>query len=554
MTIKRINELNSRVSSMDKERSSFISHWMELSDYVEPRRGRFFITDRNKGERRNTKIINSRGSQALRTFQSGMFAGIMSPARPWFKLEPMQQDLMKSEAVKQWLWTAENVMRTVFLDSNLYNMAPVALGEVGLFGTAAMSHVDDFDTVAHFFTHTAGSYYISQNDKFEVDTFVLKRELTVRQIVQSFGIENVSPAVKDAFKTQKLDAWYQVTQFIMPNDKFEPDSPSNLEMPFVSLWYEPASNEGKFLKESGFEEFPVHVARWALTQEDIYGTNSPSMLSLGDIKSLQIMEKRKAQAVDKMVNPPLKGPPSLRDVPVASLPGGLTIYDGDGSKEGLSPIYQVEPRINELRMDIDAIERRVNEAYFVDLFLAISAMEGVQPRNQLELTQRNEERLLMLGPPLERLQQDFLGKIVERTFNQILRANILPPAPSELQGSSLNIRFISALAQAQRAYEVSTIERSALFAAQLAQIDQQVLDKFNADEALERYIQLTGATPSLVIPDEEVQAMRQQRAEAQQAQAQAAMQQQQAQATLHGSQAAKNAVDVGAGLADASAQ
>ena len=109
------------------------------------------------------------------------------------------------------------------------------------------------------------------------------------------------------------------------------------------------------------------------------------------------------------------------------------------------------------------------------------------------------------------------------------------------------------MAQAQRAYEVSTIERSALFAAQLAQIDQQVLDKFNADEALERYIQLTGATPSLVIPDEEVQAMRQQRAEAQQAQAQAAMQQQQAQATLHGSQAAKNAVDVGAGLADASA-
>ena len=275
-------------------------------------------------------------------------------------------------------------------------------------------------------------------------------------------------------------------------------------------------------------------------------------MSLGDIKSLQIMEKRKAQAVDKMVNPPLKGPPSLRDVPVASLPGGLTIYDGDGGREGLSPLYQVEPRINELRMDIDAIERRVNEAYFVDLFLAISAMEGVQPRNQLELTQRNEERLLMLGPPLERLQQDFLGKIVERSFNQILRANILPPAPPELQGSSLNIRFISALAQAQRAYEVSTIERSSLFASQLAQIDPQVLDKFNADEALERYIQLTGATPSLVIPDEQVQAMRQQRAEAQQAQAEAVMQQQQASAALSGSKAAKNAVDVGSGMADAS--
>ena len=196
-------------------------------------------------------------------------------------------------------------------------------------------------------------------------------------------------------------------------------------------------------------------------------------------------------------------------------------------------------------MEIEATERRINEAYFVDLFLAITNMGGVQPRNQLELNQRNEERLLMIGPSLERLQQDFLGSIVERTFNQIMRANILPPPPAELGAQAINIRFISALAQAQRAHEVGTIERSTAFATQLAGIDPQVLDKFNADEALERYIQLTGGNPSLVVPDADVQEMRQERAEAQKAQAEAMNQQKQSQAGLNMSGAAKNMSEMG---------
>ena len=124
MSKKELDDIKIRVSAMEVERSSFISHWKELSDYIEPRRGRFFVTDRNKGERRHNLIVNSRGGQALRTYQSGMFAGIMSPARPWFKLETLNTDLMKSTDAKKWLYQAETLMRSVMLDSNLYSMAP----------------------------------------------------------------------------------------------------------------------------------------------------------------------------------------------------------------------------------------------------------------------------------------------------------------------------------------------------------------------------------------------------------------------------------------------
>ena len=535
-----------RLSDLKVERSSFIFHAKELSENIEPRRGRFFISDRNKGNKRHTKIINSRATQAHRTAQSGIFAGIMSPTRPWFKLETLDQSLMDSADVKAWLYSVEQLIRTIFLESNLYNMAPVMLGELLLFGTGAMSHVDDFENVSRFYTHTFGSYYIAQNDRFEVDTFALEHELQVKQIVADFGLEKVSDFVSEHWRKGNYYVWAPVVQFIESNSDADTRKEAAENKPFRSVWFEPGNiNKNQFLRKSGFDEFPIHVSRWALAGEDIYGTNSPGMIALGDVKSLQTLEKRKAQAIDKLVNPPLKGPPTLRDVPINALPGGVTVYDADGTKEGLTTLYQVDPRLAEMQQDIQGIEARINEAFFVDLFLAISAMRGVQPRNELELSQRNSERLLMLGPPLQRLQLELLSKIINRTFAQAVRAGILPSPPEGLEGQNLGIRYISALAQAQRAVEVGTIERTAIFAGELATVKPEVLDRFDADEALKQFSQMIGVIPSVITSDEEVEQIRQQRAEQQQAAAQAEQQQQQAAAAQSGTQAVKNIAEAG---------
>ncbi len=535
-----------RLSDLKVERSSFIFHAKELSENIEPRRGRFFISDRNKGNKRHTKIINSRATQAHRAAQSGIFAGIMSPAQPWFKFETLDISLMDSADIKAWLYSVEQLIRTIFLESNLYNMAPVMLGELLLFGTGAMSHVDDFENVARFYTHTFGSYYIAQNDRFVVDTFVLEHELQVKQIVADFGKENVSDFVREHWDKGNYYVWAPVVQFIESN----PDADTRKEgaefKPFKSVWFEPGNiNREQFLRKSGFDEFPIHVSRWALAGEDIYGTNSPGMIALGDVKSLQTLEKRKAQAIDKLVNPPLKGPPTLRDVPINALPGGVTVYDADGTKEGLTTLYQVDPRLAEMAQDIQGIEARINEAFFVDLFQAISVRRGVQPRNEMELSQIDAERLLLLGPPLQRLQLELLSMIINRTFAQTIRAGILPSPPEALAGQNIGIRYISALAQAQRAVEVTTIERTAAFAGGLAAFKPDVLDVFDADDALKKFSQMTGVVPSVIKSDEAVEQIRQQRAEQEQAAAQAEQAQQQASAAQSGTQAVKNIAEAG---------
>ena len=495
-----------RLSEAKKERQSFISHYKEISENIQPRRGRFNTTgDRNKGDRRHNLIINSKGSQALRTATSGVFSGIMSPSRSWFNLGTPDPAMLEFQPVKIWLNQVEMIIRAIFNASNLYNMAPVMLGETMLFGTGCMLHVDDFEDVARFYTQTVGSYMIAQNDRYEVDTILREWEMTVSQIVGKFGLENVSESVKEQWDKSNYDAWYPVSHIIEPN----PDSKSSplfsTDKAFRSVYFQPdTAKKDKLLRQSGFDEFPAYVPRWGTTGEDVYGTDCPGMIALGDVKGLQIEEKRKAQAIDKMVNPPLKGPASVRNVPVYSIPGGLTIHDGTSDREQLGPLYQVNPQIQELSYDIQKVEQRIEEAFHVDLFRAISNMEGIQPKNQLELSQRNEERLQELGPVLEQFHGEFLDKLIDRTFNQVIKADILPPPPPELEGQELKVNYISSLAQAQRSVATGGIERLANFVAGMAQVAPTVVDKFDWDQAVDEFGNAIIAPPRLIKADNDV--------------------------------------------------
>lgn len=515
--------------AMRTERQPFIPHYKNLSEFIQPRRGRFIIQDRNKtGEARWSKIINSKATWAHRTASAGMLAGTMSAARPWFKYDPPDLDMLEFLPVKIWLGKLELLIRTIFNRGNLYNMSPVVLDEMLLFATGCMTHTDDFQDVARFYAHTAGSYMIAQNDRFVVDELMREFEMTTLQMIAKFGLGKVSQTVKNAYDLGNYYNWYPTVHYIFPNQDADPTRLASRFKPFRSVYYEPGNvDRNQLLEDMGFEEFPAYVPRWKVTGEDIYGTDCPAMTTLGDIKGLQIEERRKAQGIDKMVNPPLHGPASLKNVPTSSLPGGTTFYDTDGSKHILKPVYEVNPQLGELRLDITAVERRITDGFYIDMFLAISNMEGIQPRNQLDLSQRNEERLLQLGPVLQQIHGELLAKMVERTYNQAVRAGIVGPAPVELQGKQLQLRFISSLALAQRAVAVEGIERVASYAGGLVQAGfQGVLDKFDAEQSLQEYADAIGTGPRIIVPDEIVTARREQRAQIRQQEQALAMAQQ----------------------------
>ncbi|MFZ9370240.1 MAG: portal protein [Limnohabitans sp.] len=511
----------SRKSALWLERSSWITHWREISDYQQPRAGRFVVTDRNRGDKRANHILDNTAVFGARTLAAGLMSGVTSPARPWFRLEIKDKDLMESGPVKTWLHDTAQLMRAIFASSNTYRSLHTIYEELGLFGTGCSIVLPDFENVVHHYPLTVGEYALAINSRGEVDTLCREFQLTVGQMVEQFGLDNCSLTVRNLFDQAKYDAWVDVIHMIEPRKGRDVTKRDGRNMRFASIYLEPGKdNSDKFLSESGFNRFPALAPRWVVTGNDTYGT-SPGMECLGDVKQLQHQQLRKGQAIDYQVNPPLQVPTKYKEAAKARLPGGVFYVDSMGQGQGVRSAFEVQLNLQHLMIDIQDVRERIRSAYYADLFLML-ASDTRSNITATEVAERHEEKLLMLGPVLERLHNELLSPLIDITFDYASRAGILPPPPPELEGMDLDVQFISVLAQAQRAVATQGMDRLLGTVGQLAAVKPEVLDKIDFDQVIDDYGDAYGVNPKVIVPDDQVAALRQQRAAAMQAQASAA--------------------------------
>lgn len=515
-----------RLGFLKLERASWISHWREISEYLLPRSGRFFITDRNRGEKRNNSINDSTGTVALRVLAAGMMSGMTSPARPWFRLGTNNTQIEDSAAVKEWLSAVTTMMQAVFAKSNVYRMLHSMYEELGAFGTACAIILPDFDNVVHCYSVTAGEYCLATDHRGKVTTLYREFQMTVEQMVDEFGYDKCSVPVQNLYDRKAFDQWVSVLHVIEPRTDRDVKLKDAKNMPWASIYLELGYNTDKFLRESGFKRFPALCPRWAVAGGDIYG-NSPAMEALGDVKQLQHEQLRKSQGIDYQTNPPVQVPSSLKHKDLDILPGGVSFVDMVGAQNSIRTAFEVNINLQYLLDDIQDVRQRIRSAFYTDLFLMLA--NQVEARmTATEVGERHEEKMLMLGPVLERMHNEILDPLIDIVFDNMMDAGILPPPPPELQGNQISVEFISMLAQAQKAIATNSIDRFVGSLEQIAQVKPEVLDKFNSDQWADDYSDALGIDPQLIVPTEQVQAIRQARAQAQQQQAAAEQANQQA--------------------------
>lgn len=505
-----------RFAALKLERSSWDSHWREISQFQQPRLGRFMTTDVNKGGKRHQAIIDSTAIKSARTLAAGMMSGMTSPARPWFKLKLNDSDLMEFEPVKLWLHEVQKLMQSIFSASNTYRALQSCYEELGLFGTWANFVQPDFDNVIHHYPMTIGEYVVSHNSKGVVDTLGREFKMTVGQMVDQFGLNACSARTRNAYDKHHLDQWIDVIHMIEPRQRRDMTKADNKNMRFSSCYIElgSESSDAKYLSESGFNRFPALCPRWTTTGNDVYGS-SPGMECLGDVKQLQQEQLRKGQGIDYMVNPPLQVPTMYKDQAANRLPGGVMYVDSTGPGGGVRSAFEVNLNLQHLREDIEDVRNRIRETYYADLFLMM-ANDTRSGTTATEIAERHEEKLLMLGPVLERLHNELLSPIIDITFERIASAGLLTgrlQPPEELQGAELNIEYISVLAQAQRAVAAGGVDRLLGTVGTLAGLKPEVLDKVDFDQVVDDYGEMFGVNPAIIVPDDKVAEMRAERAQ-----------------------------------------
>ena len=506
-----IKSYNKRLEALRSERSSFFPLWRECSDYHLAHRGRFLSADRNKGFKRNTKQINNTSRLSVRTLAAGMMSGITSPARPWFRLATGDTKLDDIAAVKRWLHEVQTIMYKVFSSSNTYNALHQLYSELGVFGTAAMGVFKDFENVIWCKPYTIGSYMLGVDGQNVTDTMYREYEISVAQCVKQFGIENCSTAVKNMWEKGNTESWVKIVHVVEPNDDRDMNSVKASDKPFRSVYYEAnkgaKDGEEKFLRESGFDEFPILAPRWDVTGEDIYATDCPGMTGLGDTKALQLAERRKYQAIDKLVSPPLQGPSALKNKLKGNQLGPNDIvYHDAANNGGFRSIYEnYKPDIATIKAEITDTEDRIQRAFYEDLFLMLASSDRRQITAR-EVAEKHEEKLLMLGPVLERLHNELLDPLIDRTFNMLQREGVFPLPPPELQNRDLNVEYVSVLAQAQRLVNTGAIDRVTQFTGEVSGIWPNARHKININQAVDDYAEALGVDPALIVSNEEAEA------------------------------------------------
>ncbi len=513
-----------RYIKLENDRASWRSHWMELSDYLAPRRGRYLMENQStRGRKRSTKIIDNTATQAMRTLGAGLMSGMTSPARPGVRFGTPDPDMMDRDDVKVYMAECESVCRAILHKSNFYNTAYTVYTELGSFGTAPLYRQKSYDSVIRFRPFTAGEYVIAENHFGQVDTIGRNFTMTVAQIVGKFVMKDdgkfdwsgVSKATKKLWDNKSYDELVPIIHLIEPRHMSERDTskPDQLNMPFKSLYFEEGAEGDDVFEEGGYEKLPAYVPRWDVLSGEIYG-RSPGMDCLGDIKQLQHQQKRKAQAIDKMVNPPMTAPTSMRGKPSTVLPGGTTYLDPTQGGQSFTPAYTVQPRLGEMQQDIAQVQERIQRGFYADLF----AMMINSDRRQMtatEVVERHEEKLVLLGPVLQRLNVELLDPLLDDVFSFAQEAGLLPEPPEVLADVDLRIEYISLLAQAQQAVGASAIERTMGFAGNMVAVFPDIVDNVDADKAFRDYAEIVGVAPDTMIDSETVAKSREARAQEQ---------------------------------------
>lgn len=532
------------VRQLIEKRHTYEKRWKAIRDYQLSYVGAFDGVDdeTNGGNRKDTNVWHNCAWDSNQIFAAGVMGGLTPPSRKWFRLDFANTELKDNSDLGKILDERIDILADVLEKSNFYTAVHSCYLELA-FGQAPLGIFPDHQYGVHFVPYPIGSYAMENGPDGTVQTFCRRYKMSAAQLVDKFGMENVPENIRNEVTNGPgIKADHTVIWYVGTNRHHDPQKLGSFHLPYLSVYYLEGSAEDEYLHVGGFHEWPVPVARYLITGNESYG-KGPGWFAEGDAKILHLLEKDKLTMVELSVKPPIVADDSLGIKGINLVPGGKTFVQ---QKDAVTPLFQVQGNLDHLREVVADVTTRIKRAYSADLFMMLDQQE--KSMTAREVLERTQEKMNILGPVVQRMQFEFLGRIIERVYNILDRAHMFPEPEDEemaeiLRDQELKIEYISPLAQAQKMSGLVNIEQGVAFLAQIAQFNQDILDKMNWNETINRYFDMLGAPAAIKRTDDEYEAIQQQKQEMAQKQQQMQEAAAMAQMAAPAAQAAKNATE-----------
>lgn len=514
MTDERTKAVIDKYEAAKSRQGSWLDHWQDLADTMHPRRADFTAA-MAPGERRTTQMFDSAPMLAARGLASSV-EGIVTPkTQRWFGLKLTDEALSEQDFAKSWCDEAERRMwNAIYAPSARFIKAfAEAYLDLVTFGTAVvyMGENRQMNDLVFRCLHLKNCF-IMVNADGNTDTLALRDVLTARQARQRFGEENLGEKAREALKNANThNEKFEYIQLVEPRADYDPRSRLAKDMKYASCVVEIGSEH--IVEETGFHEFPFAVMRWDTASGEDYG-RSPGMLALSDSLTLNQIGKTLLEAGHKAVNPPWLMPADSVIGAPRSFAGGITYFDSD-VLQGTGLTKPIFPMVSGANWPLgEKIQAEMRDQVFAAFFKNVLNLPVEGPQmTAYEVAQRKDEFIRTVGPVFGRIEADGPAAVVERVFGILGRVGILPPAPQELQGQAINFKYESPVERIRKQIESATLMASIERMAPLIQTDPTMLDHFDRDAIMRDIPEAVGMPQKWLRSEDDVAAMRQQRAQ-----------------------------------------
>ena len=507
-----IRELKQLVSHLEGLREKRLAQQYEIGRLILPSRGLF------RGEEteclRNADLLNPAAQRALRKAAAGMTQAVTPSSEAWFRHAFLSREDRETPFAGEYVDAVDARIRTVLSDGAFYQAVHAFNKELLAFGCALLSCEASPLTVARFSCQTCGTYAVALDEDRRLSCVARRVKMTPREMAARFGREKLSSVTAAMLKTRPYEP-VDVVHVVQKREERDAMRADALNMPFASFWYE--ENGSGLLSEGGFRSMPFFFTVWEEAR-GVYGTG-PGDEALADQKGLEAWETRKAVGIEKMIDPPLLAPGTLKRH-VKAAPGEVVSDVSFGQSHALRPLYEVNfgSAVREVREEVNQIALRLEDVMMANVFASMSLETRPAGMTMTEYMDRRRRSAELMGPTVSAYEPRVLGPLIERVYELLDESALLPPPPPGLsEWASLAVSYQSPMAQM---LEQSGAVAAGQFLEQvlpLAQASPQILDKIDADQLVDELAQRMGVPASIIRSDEDVAKIRQEREQAQQA-------------------------------------
>ena len=522
-TKKTLEDIKTHFELLKSKRTIHEAEWQDVCTYLG---SRTFEWTGTKDEIKRPMRHTGRPTEYLDKLVSGIMGYTISPNVTWLKLSLSNSEMLDYYGVKDWLEKTEKALYEEFNRNNLYSQAPVFITNAAMFGHGVMLIDEKQENACRFMSVAEPEVYIATNEYGDIDTVFRFFSMTIKNIVSRFGKENVGEEIKkeseDVTGRQKE---IKILHAVFPRDEYDTEKLDDKNMAYASFYID--LDNDAILEEGGYHELPYSIFIWEHLAQSAYG-DSPARKAIPDMRLLNKAEEARLKLAQLVAEPPMNVPDAMRGHE-SVVPAGYNYYERPDMI--MSPI-NIGANFPITLETVKDIEERVKDKFHVDFMLMLQAQQA--QKTATEVIELQGEKAAMLSSLIVN-QNKALSEIVKRTFSIMYRQNRLPEVPEMLRGSGavLNIDFVGPLAQAQKRYhQTGGVQTSLVLAQPVIQMSPESLDYIDVDKLLINVLDTNGFPQSAIREEDDVQKMRQQRAQAQMQAMQAQMQmQQQAQLT-----------------------